>query len=112
MCSNIDIWFNLYQFFLFKKSIARYDNWSDKIFLINIFVSTSNVIFSFWIVGVTDTVLCMPHRGRLNLLTDLLQFNCAALFHKVKGNSEFPDNVPGTGDVLSHLGKWKENERE
>jgi len=47
----------------------------------------------------------MPHRGRLNLLTDLLQFNCAALFHKVKGNSEFPDNVPGTGDVLSHLGK-------
>ncbi|KAJ3093151.1 putative 2-oxoglutarate dehydrogenase E1 component DHKTD1, mitochondrial [Quaeritorhiza haematococci] len=45
----------------------------------------------------------MPHRGRLNLLTDILRFNAAALFHKVKGNAEFPDNVPGIGDVLSHL---------
>lgn len=46
----------------------------------------------------------MPHRGRLNLLTDLLNFNPTALFHKVKGNSEFPDDIPATGDVLSHIG--------
>ena len=53
--------------------------------------------------GISDVVLCMPHRGRLNLLTDLLQFPAAALFHKVKGNHEFPQELPFTGDVLSHL---------
>ena len=46
----------------------------------------------------------MPHRGRLNLLTDLLNYPAPALFHKVKGKAEFPDDIPGMGDVLSHLG--------
>lgn len=46
----------------------------------------------------------MPHRGRLNLLTDLLGFPAEALFSKVKGNSEFPPHLPITGDVISHLG--------
>ncbi|RUS30552.1 thiamine diphosphate-binding protein [Jimgerdemannia flammicorona] len=54
--------------------------------------------------GVRDVVLGMPHRGRLNLLTDLLQYPLAALFHKIKGNSEFPPDVIGAGDVLSHIG--------
>ncbi|KAI8841738.1 thiamine diphosphate-binding protein [Chytridium lagenaria] len=54
--------------------------------------------------GIRDIVLGMPHRGRLNLLTDLLQYNPTALFHKVKGNPEFPNaTLPGSGDVLSHL---------
>ncbi|KAI8913998.1 thiamine diphosphate-binding protein [Powellomyces hirtus] len=53
--------------------------------------------------GIRDVVLCMPHRGRLNLLTDLLEYDPTALFHKVKGNSEFPEDIPGSGDVLSHL---------
>ncbi|KAJ3294817.1 hypothetical protein HK104_003284, partial [Borealophlyctis nickersoniae] len=53
--------------------------------------------------GVHDTVVCMPHRGRLNLLTDLLHYPPTALFHKVKGNAEFPEDIPGSGDVLSHL---------
>jgi probable 2-oxoglutarate dehydrogenase E1 component DHKTD1 len=47
----------------------------------------------------------MPHRGRLNLLTTLLQYPPRAIFHKVQGNSEFPEGIPGTGDVLSHIGK-------
>lgn len=55
--------------------------------------------------GIRDIVLGMPHRGRLNLLTDLLQYPSAALFHKVKGNSEFPPDVLGSGDVLSHIGR-------
>jgi len=46
----------------------------------------------------------MPHRGRLNLLTDLLKFSPVRLFHKIKGNPEFPEHLPATGDVLSHLG--------
>ena len=45
----------------------------------------------------------MPHRGRLNLLTDVLQYSPTALFHKVKGNNEFPEDADVSGDVLSHL---------
>ena len=52
---------------------------------------------------IRDIVLCMPHRGRLNLLTDLMQYPAAQLFYKIKGNSEIPQGVPGTGDVLSHI---------
>jgi len=50
----------------------------------------------------------MPHRGRLNLLTDLLKFSTVKLFHKVRGNAEFPEDSPATGDVLSHLGNYKQ----
>lgn len=55
------------------------------------------------IAGVENIILGMPHRGRLNLLTDLLQFEPAALFHKIKGNSEVPAELGATGDVISHL---------
>ncbi|KAF9403025.1 hypothetical protein BGZ94_004739, partial [Podila epigama] len=53
--------------------------------------------------GITEAVLGMPHRGRLNLLTDLMQYNPTALFSKVKGNPEFPPELPASGDVLSHI---------
>lgn len=53
--------------------------------------------------GLHEAVVCMPHRGRLNLLTDLFQFPVTALFHKIKGNSEFPEDIKASGDVLSHL---------
>lgn len=46
----------------------------------------------------------MPHRGRTNLLLNLLNYPPVALFHKIKGNKEFPDDFSGTGDVLSHIG--------
>ena len=48
----------------------------------------------------------MPHRGRLNLLTILLQYSPAGLFHKIKGGSELPDDLGAEGDVLSHLGRY------
>lgn len=54
--------------------------------------------------GIEHVVLGMPHRGRLNLLTDLLQFSPAALFHKIKGGSELPEELGYSGDVISHLG--------
>uniref|UniRef100_A0A674NIP9 2-oxoadipate dehydrogenase complex component E1 n=1 Tax=Takifugu rubripes TaxID=31033 RepID=A0A674NIP9_TAKRU len=53
--------------------------------------------------GVTDIVIGMPHRGRLNLLTGLLKFPPELMFRKMRGLSEFPDNSPAIGDVLSHL---------
>ena len=49
-------------------------------------------------------VLAMPHRGRLNLLTGLLQSSPAALFHKIKGGYEIPEEYGAAGDVISHLG--------
>ncbi|KAH9272968.1 oxoglutarate dehydrogenase (succinyl-transferring), E1 component [Batrachochytrium salamandrivorans] len=55
------------------------------------------------IAGIHDAILCMPHRGRLNLLTDLLTYNPAAVFSKVKGNSEAPAELNINADVLSHL---------
>ncbi|XP_055970675.1 LOW QUALITY PROTEIN: 2-oxoadipate dehydrogenase complex component E1 [Sorex fumeus] len=53
--------------------------------------------------GVTDVIIGMPHRGRLNLLTGLLQFPPELMFRKMRGLSEFPEDVSATGDVLSHL---------
>uniref|UniRef100_A0ABM5GGT1 2-oxoadipate dehydrogenase complex component E1 n=2 Tax=Pogona vitticeps TaxID=103695 RepID=A0ABM5GGT1_9SAUR len=53
--------------------------------------------------GVTNIIVGMPHRGRLNLLTGLLQFPCELMFRKMRGLSEFPENSPAIGDVLSHL---------
>uniref|UniRef100_A0A8D0HHJ1 2-oxoadipate dehydrogenase complex component E1 n=1 Tax=Sphenodon punctatus TaxID=8508 RepID=A0A8D0HHJ1_SPHPU len=53
--------------------------------------------------GVTDIILGMPHRGRLNLLTGLLQFPSELMFRKMRGLSEFPESSPAIGDVLSHL---------
>ena len=47
----------------------------------------------------------MPHRGRLNLLTDMLKYSPAGLFHKIKGGFEIPEDLGAEGDVLSHLGK-------
>lgn len=48
-------------------------------------------------------VLAMPHRGRLNLLTGLLNYPPAQMFHKLQGNPDFPDTYKSSGDVLSHL---------
>ncbi|KAI8064307.1 oxoglutarate dehydrogenase, E1 component [Gilbertella persicaria] len=53
--------------------------------------------------GIQDIVIGMPHRGRLNLLCDLLEFPYAALFHKMKGYPEVPEGTFASGDVISHL---------
>ncbi|XP_025253241.1 probable 2-oxoglutarate dehydrogenase E1 component DHKTD1, mitochondrial isoform X1 [Theropithecus gelada] len=53
--------------------------------------------------GITDVIIGMPHRGRLNLLTGLLLFPPELMFRKMQGLSEFPENFSATGDVLSHL---------
>ena len=47
--------------------------------------------------------MAMAHRGRLNLLTGLLQYPPVQMFQKMRGLREFPDDVKGIGDVLSHL---------
>ena len=62
--------------------------------------------FSFFADGFEDVIIGMPHRGRLNLLTGMLQFPPVAMFRKMKGLPEFPPQQKGAGDVLSHLSKF------
>ncbi|KAJ2783207.1 hypothetical protein GGI18_003541, partial [Coemansia linderi] len=53
--------------------------------------------------GIAEAVVGMPHRGRLNILVDLLKYSPRALFHKLHGNAEFPSDLPASGDVISHI---------
>ena len=53
--------------------------------------------------GLKEIIIGIAHRGRLNLLTGLLQFPPVAMFRKMKGLPEFPPDQRGAGDVLSHL---------
>lgn len=53
--------------------------------------------------GLEQVIACMPHRGRLNFLIGMLKFPPEKLFRKLKGLSEFPDDVKATGDVASHF---------
>lgn len=54
--------------------------------------------------GVTELIIGMPHRGRLNLLINLLNLRPELLFRKLSGKSEFPESAKASGDVISHLG--------
>ncbi|KAL5008021.1 hypothetical protein ScPMuIL_013602 [Solemya velum] len=53
--------------------------------------------------GITDLVICMPHRGRLNFMATMLKFPPVVMFQKMKGMTEIPSGAKGSGDVLSHL---------
>ena len=41
----------------------------------------------------------------MNILTELLGYSHTALFHKIKGNCEFPADLKVSGDAVSHLGR-------
>jgi 2-oxoglutarate dehydrogenase E1 component len=55
-------------------------------------------------LGVKELVIGMPHRGRLNVLTNMMGKPFAALFSEFQGNAANPDDVQGSGDVKYHLG--------
>ncbi len=60
--------------------------------------------------GVRDVVFGMAHRGRLNVLTNVLGKPYTAIFSEFQGNSANPEDVQGSGDVKYHLGT--SNDRE
>ncbi|XP_067943733.1 2-oxoadipate dehydrogenase complex component E1-like [Watersipora subatra] len=63
-----------------------------------------NKIFHESVAGGVETVVIgMPHRGRLNLQSTLMQLPPVEMFRKMKGFREWPENIDGCGDVLSHL---------
>ncbi|PIT70162.1 2-oxoglutarate dehydrogenase E1 component [Bartonella tribocorum] len=55
-------------------------------------------------LGVREVILGMAHRGRLNVLSQVLAKPHRAIFHEFKGGSYKPDDVEGSGDVKYHLG--------
>jgi 2-oxoglutarate dehydrogenase E1 component len=55
-------------------------------------------------LGVKEIVLGMPHRGRLNVLANVMGKAYQAIFHEFKGGAAHPDDVEGSGDVKYHLG--------
>ncbi|MES2432663.1 MAG: 2-oxoglutarate dehydrogenase E1 component [Pseudomonadota bacterium] len=55
-------------------------------------------------MGVREVIFGMPHRGRLNVLSNVLQKPYRAIFNEFQGGSYKPEDVDGSGDVKYHLG--------
>ena len=55
-------------------------------------------------LGIKEIVIGMAHRGRLNVLGNVLGKPHRAIFNEFKGGSFKPDDVEGSGDVKYHLG--------
>ncbi|MGB8899368.1 MAG: thiamine pyrophosphate-dependent enzyme, partial [Methylocella sp.] len=55
-------------------------------------------------LGIQDIVLGMAHRGRLNVLSQVMGKPHKAIFNEFKGGSFTPEDVAGSGDVKYHLG--------
>ncbi len=55
-------------------------------------------------------MLGMAHRGRLNVLAQVMGKPHRAIFHEFKGGSYAPDDVEGSGDVKYHLGASSDRE--
>lgn len=61
-------------------------------------------------LGLKEVVFGMAHRGRLNVLSQVMAKPHRAIFHEFKGGSFTPDEVEGSGDVKYHLGASSDRE--
>ncbi len=61
-------------------------------------------------LGVAEIVIGMPHRGRLNVLANVMAKPYRAIFNEFRGGSAHPDDVEGSGDVKYHLGASSDRE--
>ena len=61
-------------------------------------------------LGVKEIIFGMSHRGRLNVLAQVLAKPHRAIFHEFKGGSWTPDDIEGSGDVKYHLGASSDRE--
>ncbi|HYZ44642.1 MAG TPA: thiamine pyrophosphate-dependent enzyme, partial [Xanthobacteraceae bacterium] len=61
-------------------------------------------------LGVKEIVIGMAHRGRLNVLAQVMGKPHRAIFHEFKGGSSTPNEVEGSGDVKYHLGASSDRE--
>ncbi len=53
--------------------------------------------------GLSEVIIGMPHRGRLNVLTNIVGKSYGQVFREFEGNMD-PLGAQGTGDVKYHLG--------
>ena len=60
--------------------------------------------------GVREIVIGMPHRGRLNVLANVMGKPYRIIFHEFSGGSANPEDVGGSGDVKYHLGTSTDRE--
>lgn len=61
-------------------------------------------------LGVREIVFGMPHRGRLNVLANVMAKPYKIIFHEFSGGTANPDDVGGSGDVKYHLGTSTDRE--
>ncbi|MFW2853072.1 2-oxoglutarate dehydrogenase E1 component [Sphingomonas sp. TX0543] len=61
-------------------------------------------------MGVNEIVFGMAHRGRLNVLANVLGKPLRVIFHEFAGGSANPDDIGGSGDVKYHLGTSTDRE--
>ncbi|MDA1090827.1 MAG: 2-oxoglutarate dehydrogenase E1 component [Proteobacteria bacterium] len=55
-------------------------------------------------LGIEEIVIGMPHRGRLNVLANVMGKPFQAIFSEFQGATTHPEDVLGSGDVKYHLG--------
>ena len=60
--------------------------------------------------GVREIVYGMAHRGRLNVLANVLAKGFRVIFHEFSGGTANPEDVGGSGDVKYHLGTSTDRE--
>jgi 2-oxoglutarate dehydrogenase E1 component len=63
-------------------------------------------------MGVSEITLGMAHRGRLNVLANVMGKPYRAIFHEFAGGATNPADVGGSGDVKYHLGTSTDREFE
>ncbi len=61
-------------------------------------------------MGVSEIVFGMPHRGRLNVLANVMAKPYRVIFHEFAGGTANPQDVGGSGDVKYHLGTSSDRE--
>src|SRR5438128_1978234 len=61
-------------------------------------------------LGVKEIIIGMAHRGRLNVLAQVMGKPHRAIFHEFKGGSSTPNAIEGSGDVKYHLGASSDRE--
>jgi 2-oxoglutarate dehydrogenase E1 component len=55
-------------------------------------------------MGIEEIAIGMAHRGRLNVLSNVMGKPYRAIFHEFAGGAATPEEVGGSGDVKYHLG--------
>ncbi|MBT2133356.1 2-oxoglutarate dehydrogenase E1 component [Croceibacterium sp. LX-88] len=61
-------------------------------------------------LGVREIIYGMAHRGRLNVLANVMAKPYRVIFHEFSGGTANPEDVGGSGDVKYHLGTSTDRE--